>query len=76
MIAYAEHLGRDVEIYAQGDAAIWATFAAAVSRSHVTLHLENLPNLVSDDDYLMHFNVPGILRAGGLPAAERLANSR
>jgi dienelactone hydrolase len=76
VIAYAEHLGREVEIYARGDAAIWATFAAAVSRSHVTLHLENMPNLASDDDYLIHFNVPGILRAGGLPAAERLANSR
>jgi hypothetical protein len=76
IIAYAEHLGRDVEIYARGDAALWATFAAAVSRTRVTLHLENMPNLVSDDDYLIHFNVPGILRAGGLPVAERLASSR
>jgi hypothetical protein len=76
VIAYAEHLGRNVEIYARGDAALWATFAAAVSRTRVTLHLENEPNLVSEDDYLIHFNVPGILRAGGLPVAERLANSR
>jgi dienelactone hydrolase len=76
VIAYAEHLGRDVEIYARGDAALWATFAAAVSRTRVTLHIENEPKLVSDDDYLIHFNVPGILRAGGLPVAERLANSR
>ena len=76
VIAYAEHLGREVEIYARGDAALWATFAAAVSRTHVALHLENEPNLVSEEDYLVHFNVPGILRAGGLPVAERLAMNR
>jgi hypothetical protein len=76
VIAYAEHLGREVEIYARGDAALWATFAAAVSRTHVALHLENEPNLVSEEDYLVHFNVPGILRAGGLPVAERLAINR
>jgi hypothetical protein len=75
VIAYAEHLGRDVEIYARGDAALWATFAVAVGRTNVSLHLENEPNLVSEDDYLTHLNVPGILRAGGLPVAERLANA-
>ena len=75
-ITYAQQAGLDVEIYAHGDAAIWATFAAAVSRARVTLHLENVPRLVSDDDYLTHFDVPGILRAGGLPMAERLANAQ
>ena len=75
-IAFAASKGREVEIYARGDAAIWATFAAAVSRTHVTLHLANVPKLVTEDDYLMHFNVPGILRAGGLPVAERLVNDR
>jgi hypothetical protein len=73
---YASGNGRAVEIYARGDAALWATFAAAVSRTPVSLHLEEQPKMTTDVDYLMHFNVPGILRAGGLPVAERLANAQ
>jgi hypothetical protein len=72
-IVYVSRSGRDVELYARADAATWATFAAAVSNVPVSLHLENAPKLVTDADYLTHFNVPGILRAGGLPVAERLA---
>lgn len=64
-----------IEIYATGDAAIWATFAAAVSNTPVSLHLSETPALQSDADYLQHFNVPGILRAGGMPAAVTLLNS-
>jgi dienelactone hydrolase len=75
-IAYASEGKRDVEIYASGDAALWSTFAAAVSTTPVSLHLENVPDLAFDADYLEHFNVPGILRAGGLPVAEKLANPR
>jgi hypothetical protein len=75
-ITYANDKGREVEIYAHGDAAIWATFAAAVSKVPVTLHLEDVPKLTTDADYLIHFNVPGILRAGGLPVAQRLAGIR
>jgi dienelactone hydrolase len=75
-ITYASRSGGNVEIYAKGDAALWATFAAAVSRTPVSLHLEAAPKLASDADYLTHFDVPGILRAGGLPVAERLANAR
>jgi dienelactone hydrolase len=75
-IVYASGNGRAVEIYARGDAALWATFAAAVSRTPVSLHLEEQPKMTTDVDYLMHFNVPGILRAGGLPVAERLANAQ
>ena len=75
-IIYASRSGRDVEIYAKGDAALWATFAAAVSRTPVSLHLEAVPKLATDADYLTHFDVPGILRAGGLPVAERLASAR
>jgi hypothetical protein len=74
-IIYASRSGRDVEIYAKGDAALWATFAAAVSRTPVSLHLEAVPKLATDADYLTHFDVPGILRAGGLPVAEHLANA-
>jgi hypothetical protein len=72
-IVYVSRAGHGVELYARADAAVWATFAAAVSNVPVSLHLENAPKLVTDADYLVHFNVPGILRAGGLPVAERLA---
>jgi hypothetical protein len=74
-IVYAYRNGHEVEIYARGDAALWATFAAALTRIPVSLHLENVPKLISDEDYLTHFDVPGILRAGGLPVAQRLANA-
>jgi len=74
-IVYVNRNGHDVELYARADAALWATFAAAVSNVPVSLHLENAPKMATDADYLLHFNVPGILRAGGLPVAERLAAS-
>jgi hypothetical protein len=74
-IAYAHKTSTHIELYAHGDAAIWATFAAAVSATPVTLHLEDAPQMTTDDDYLMHFDVPGILRAGGLPAAQQLIQS-
>jgi dienelactone hydrolase len=74
-IAYATESakGKPVEIYARGDAAVWAMFAAAVSRTPVKLHVDDLPRLGSDQDYVEHFNVPGVLRAGGLETARRLA---
>jgi dienelactone hydrolase len=75
-IVYSSKSGRDVEVYANGDAALWAKFAAAVSTIPVTLHLDGLPNLTSDADYLAHFNVAGILRAGGVEVAERLTTGR
>jgi hypothetical protein len=74
-IAYAHKTSSHIEIYAHGDAALWATFAAAVAATPVTLHLEDAPPMTSDDDYLTHFDVPGILRAGGLPAAQKLAEA-
>ena len=72
-IAYANGSGLGVELYATGDAALWAAFAAALSDVPVDLHLDNLPELRSNSDYVRHFNVPGILRAGGLPLARQLA---
>jgi hypothetical protein len=75
-IAFAQKTSPQVEVYARGDAALWATFAAAVSTTPVTLHLDNLPALATDDDYLDHFDVPGIMRAGGLPVAQKLAQAR
>lgn len=73
-IAYASQKTHAVEVYASGEAALWATFAAAVSDVPVSLHLENAPEVNSNSDYVRHFNVPGILRAGGLPVAQELAN--
>jgi hypothetical protein len=71
-IAYASKTGSGIDLYATGDAALWATFAAALSPARVALHLSAAPPLRSDEDYLRHFNVPGILRAGGLAAATKL----
>ena len=75
-VVYAKSGSPDVDLYASGDAALWSIFAAAAGAGPVSLHLENVPSLASDADYLDHFNVPGILRAGGLPVAEKLANRR
>ena len=65
--------GEAMEIFASGDTGLWATFAAAVVPWHVDLHLDNTTQLSSDADYLAHFNVPGVERAGGLPMAVQLA---
>jgi dienelactone hydrolase len=73
-IVYAAKGGRKVEIHATGDAAIWATFAAAVSPLRVSLVLDNVPSLATDADYVRHFNVAGIQRAGGLDIAWKLAH--
>jgi hypothetical protein len=72
-IAYANQFHRGVEIFATGDGAVWATFAGAVSDIPVSVHASDLPELNSNSDYVRHFNVPGILRAGGLPEAQELA---
>jgi dienelactone hydrolase len=75
-IAYVKKSADDMEVFASGDAALWATFAAAVSDISVSLHLENVPEVNSNSDYVRHFNVPGILRAGGLTVAQELALHR
>jgi dienelactone hydrolase len=72
-IAYAARTTRRVEIYATGDAALWASFAAAVSPRPVALHVEAMPRTESDADYIAHCNIAGIRRAGGLAIAEKLA---
>jgi dienelactone hydrolase len=74
-IAYVHKMSPVIEVDARGDAALWATFAAAVSTAPVDLHVEGEPEMTSDSDYLVHFNVPGILRAGGLPVAQRLVST-
>ena len=72
-IAYANRNKQEVEVFASGDAALWATFAAAVSEIPVVLHTDHVPEVNSNSDYVRHFNVAGILRAGGLPVAQELA---
>jgi dienelactone hydrolase len=72
-VAYASRRDGNVEVFARGDAAVWATFAAAVSDVPMSLHVESVPAMTSDADYVQHFNVAGILRAGGLPTARALA---
>jgi dienelactone hydrolase len=75
-VAYVGRKEGSVDVFASGDAAVWATFAAAVSDVPMTLHGEKLPVLESNADYVQHFNVAGILRAGGLRTARTLANVR
>lgn len=65
-----------VDLFATGDAAVWATFAAALSGLPVSLHVTEVPQLESDADYLHHFDVPGILRAGGIKTADKLLKLR
>ncbi|MCU1261536.1 MAG: hypothetical protein JWO80_4421 [Bryobacterales bacterium] len=61
-----------IELVGVGPAAVWAEFAAAVSPIPVKLSAELGAFRGTDEDFLKQFNVPGIQRAGGLPAAERL----
>jgi dienelactone hydrolase len=71
-IGWVSRGGGDIDVFATGDAALWSIFAAAAANYPVSLHLEDVPKLTSDADYLQHFNVPGILRAGGVTLAEKL----
>ena len=58
-----------------GKAAVWATFAAAVSPTPVQLVAPLGSFKGEDQDYIDNFFVPGIQRAGGLRAAETLLRS-
>lgn len=75
-MAWATKGKRKVDVYANGDAALWALFAASVSDLPVSLHLRNVPKLAADADYLEHFNVAGILRAGGMAVAQELEQAK
>lgn len=65
---------KEIEIAGTGKAAWWTEFAAAIAPASVRLHLKNADSSVSDGQgaLLANFNVPGILRAGGLHTVERL----
>jgi hypothetical protein len=75
-IVYSSRQSHEVEVYASGDAALWAIFAASVSTVPVSLHAEHVPDMATNADYINNFNVPGILRAGGLPVAKGLIQLR
>jgi hypothetical protein len=67
-----------VRIVADGRAAWWATFAAAASAPEFAIHLEGSKDDLQDTEaaYTQRFNVPGILRCGGLRTANRLIAAR
>jgi hypothetical protein len=67
-----------IDIYADGKAAWWAEFASSVAPKQIalSLHLPGGSLVDSEAAYLSDFNVPGIMRAGGLSTADRLIKSR
>jgi hypothetical protein len=54
------------------EAGIQAEFAAAVAPVALNLRIDRGAFHGTDDDFLRHFNVPGIQLAGGLAAADKL----
>lgn len=67
--------GKMPQLSGIADAAVWATFAAAVSPEQVEL-TEAASFNGSDDEFLKCFFVPGIQRAGGWQAALALTKGR
>lgn len=61
-----------IELLGLGRAGVWATFAAAVAPIPIDLKAPLGTFRGTDDDFLRFFDVPGIQRAGGLAAAERI----
>ena len=62
-----------VELIGVGTAAsVWTEFAAAVAPINIRLRGDRTTFRGIDEDYLKHFNVPGIQLAGGLAAADLL----
>lgn len=73
----AEH-STTIDVYAEGKAAWWAEFAAAVAPESISvrLHIPDQSLVDTEAAYLTNFNVPGILRAGGLRMADHLIKAR
>jgi hypothetical protein len=61
-----------IELIGAKKAGIWAQFAAAVAPVAVKLRLAGTVFQGSDEEFIRDFAVPGIQRAGGLRAAQRL----
>ena len=62
----------DVRLVGIGKAAVWATFAAALTTTPLKLEAPLGNFRGTDDDFIRDFFVPGIQRAGGLDAARLL----
>jgi hypothetical protein len=61
-----------IELRGIGKAGVWCLFAAAVAGQDLDLKADLDGFAGTDDDFLHRFFVPGIQRAGGLHAAQRL----
>ncbi|MBL8212298.1 MAG: acetylxylan esterase [Bryobacterales bacterium] len=70
-LAFLKQSGaQTLNLTATGNAAIWSRFAAALSPMPVTLNAPTPAHFTgTDEDFLKHFFIPGIQRAGGWPAA-------
>lgn len=70
--------GEMVEIQAEGDARWWALFAAATAGERVRFAADPGAFDATDQQLTEHFFVPGLQRAGGAAAAQRIlkANGR
>lgn len=64
--------GRPIELVGFNGAGVWCLFAAAVAPLPVRLQADLHSFRGADEDFLRHFFVPGIQRAGGLEAALRV----
>jgi hypothetical protein len=63
-----------IEIDASGKAAWWAAYAAAVAPRDVNIKLNFSAQTLApaEQSFVTDFNVPGVLRAGGLDTVQRL----
>ena len=66
----------DISLVGLDNAAVWATFAAAVAKMPVQLDAKLGDFRGDDEDFIKRFFVPGIQRAGGLQAALQLTGKR
>lgn len=71
----AKHPGK-IELRATGDAAIWATLAAAVADAPLALKADPVSLTGSEDEMLARYFIPGLARVGGWKAATSLVESR
>jgi hypothetical protein len=76
-IAFLAQSGEsNITLVGVGKAAVWTTFAAAVSQHRVVLNAPLGTFKGEDQDFINSFFVPGIQRAGGLGAALRLTGGK
>lgn len=76
-VAFLKQAGeQDITVAGIGKAAVWATFAAAVSPTPVKLNAPLGDFKGEDKDFIDSFFIPGIQRAGGLDAALMLTSRK